>query len=66
MSLNEIYVPCNISDKSQCYPSDLYFRVMVLDNGRIQEFDKPGVLMEDKNSLFYSMAKDAGLTNNSS
>ena len=38
---------------------------MVLNNGKIQEFGKPSVLMEDEKTLFYSMAKDAGLITNS-
>ncbi|CAG7824411.1 unnamed protein product, partial [Allacma fusca] len=38
-----------------------YDRVMVLDNGEIQEFDSPAVLLQDSTSVFYSMAKNAGL-----
>ncbi|CAG7727247.1 unnamed protein product [Allacma fusca] len=38
-----------------------YNRVMVLDNGEIQEFDSPAVLLQDSTSVFYNMAKDAGL-----
>ncbi|EDV20619.1 uncharacterized protein TRIADDRAFT_50946 [Trichoplax adhaerens] len=36
-------------------------RVMVLDKGRIAEFDPPPVLLSRKDSIFYSMAKDAKL-----
>nr|XP_057915142.1 canalicular multispecific organic anion transporter 1 isoform X1 [Doryrhamphus excisus]XP_057915143.1 canalicular multispecific organic anion transporter 1 isoform X1 [Doryrhamphus excisus] len=36
-------------------------RVMVLDSGRIVEFDSPSRLLE-KQGHFYSMAKDAGIT----
>ena len=38
-----------------------YDRIMVLDNGVISEFDSPNQLLEDSNSMFHSMAKDAGL-----
>ena len=38
-----------------------FFRVLVLDQGEIKEFDSPDVLMADKDSVFASMAKDAGL-----
>ena len=38
-----------------------YDRIMVLDKGRIAEMDTPNKLLEDKNSIFYSMAKDANL-----
>jgi ABC-type multidrug transport system ATPase subunit len=37
-------------------------RVIVLDKGEIAEFDTVEALMADKNSIFYSMAKNAGLT----
>ncbi|KRY67187.1 Multidrug resistance-associated protein 1 [Trichinella pseudospiralis] len=36
-------------------------RIMVLDAGRIAEFEPPQQLLNNKNSIFYSMAKDAGL-----
>ena len=39
-------------------------RVMVLDQGQILEFDTPENLMKNKDSQFYSMAKNAGLTKN--
>merc|ERR1712062_775036 len=38
-----------------------YDRIMVLDKGIIAEFDSPNSLLENSNSMFYSMAKDAGL-----
>ncbi len=36
-------------------------RIMVLDKGRIVEFDPPQVLLSKKRSVFYSMAADAGI-----
>lgn len=40
---------------------DLIFRVMVLDQGAIKEFQSPQELLQNKDSVFYSMALDAGL-----
>ena len=39
-------------------------RVMVLDAGKIKEFETPEVLMNNRKSVFYGMAKDAGLVGN--
>lgn len=36
-------------------------RIIVLDQGVIVEFDSPQVLLSDKNSIFYGMAKNSGL-----
>lgn len=40
--------------------------MIVLDKGMIAEFDSPAALLDDKNSIFYGMAKNAGLVNNNS
>ena len=41
---------------------DIFFsRILVLDKGEIKEFDKPQTLLQNSNSVFYGMAKDAGL-----
>ncbi|XP_026676748.1 multidrug resistance-associated protein 1-like [Diaphorina citri] len=37
-------------------------RVLVLDKGLVVEFDSPSVLMKNKASIFYSMAKDADIS----
>ena len=38
-------------------------RVMVMDAGKISEFEDPAVLLKNKKSAFYLMAKDAGVVN---
>ena len=40
-------------------------RILVLENGRLKEFDSPSALLSDQTSIFYAMAKDAGLVNGS-
>ena len=40
-----------------------YNRVMVLSQGEIVEFDTPENLLQNEKSVFYGMAKDAGLVN---
>lgn len=39
-------------------------RVIVMDQGKIAEFDSPQNLLADKDSIFYGMAKNAGLVSN--
>jgi len=36
-------------------------RVMVMESGNISEFDRPSTLLNDTNSSFYKMSKDAGV-----
>jgi len=36
-------------------------RVLVLDAGKIVELDSPVTLLGNKNSVFYSLAEEAGL-----
>ena len=38
-----------------------YDKIMVLDRGELKEFNTPNILLEDPQSIFYSLAKDAGL-----
>ena len=46
---------------TQCCQMPACFRVMVLQNGEIVEFDSLANLLASSSSQFYSMAKDAGL-----
>lgn len=39
----------------------LFSRVIVLDKGCVKEFDSPTSLLKSQTSIFYGMAKDAGL-----
>lgn len=36
-------------------------KVIVLDKGQVIEFSSPTELLQNKNSVFYGMAKDANL-----
>lgn len=36
-------------------------KVLVLDKGMVAEFEPPKALLDNKNSIFYGMCKDAGL-----
>lgn len=38
-----------------------YDMILVMDNGIVSEYDSPKALLEDSDSLFYKMAKDAAL-----
>jgi hypothetical protein len=42
-------------------PLFLLYSIMVLDAGHLIEYDTPVDLLADRSSLFYSMARDAGL-----
>ena len=36
-------------------------RILVMAGGRIEEYAPPGVLLADRTSAFFTMARDAGL-----
>lgn len=38
-------------------------KILVLDGGKLKEFDTPENLLANPSSLFYSMATDSGLVN---
>lgn len=38
-----------------------YDKVLVLDQGKIAEYDSPENLLKDKNTIFYDMALKSGL-----
>ncbi|KAK9695279.1 hypothetical protein K7432_013049 [Basidiobolus ranarum] len=40
-----------------------YDKILVLDGGRVKEFDSPKNLLSDANSSFYSMVQETGPTN---
>ena len=41
--------------------SNIHSRIMVVNRGSIAEFDSPANLLLNKNSIFYSLAKEAGV-----
>ena len=38
-------------------------KILVLDGGKLKEFDTPENLLANSSSFFYQMAKDSGLVN---
>ncbi|XP_037583081.2 ATP-binding cassette sub-family C member 3-like [Dermacentor silvarum] len=38
-----------------------YDRILVMDDGRVREYDTPASLLSDRSSCFYRMATDAGV-----
>uniref|UniRef100_A0A1B6H685 ABC-type glutathione-S-conjugate transporter n=1 Tax=Homalodisca liturata TaxID=320908 RepID=A0A1B6H685_9HEMI len=38
-----------------------YNRILVLDKGKVKEFDAPNTLVQNPQSIFHSMVKDAGI-----
>lgn len=50
-----------LQQRSSYLISDLLCRVLVLDKGYVVEFDSPENLLRNRDGIFYSMAKEAGL-----
>ena len=40
-------------------------KIIVMDQGRVAEFDSPTALLLNKDSIFYSLASEAGLVRGS-
>ena len=66
-NLYNIHVQClpgpsgvisNASSRASIIDSD---KVVVMEEGRVKEVDSPENLLKNENSLFYSLAKEAGL-----
>ena len=38
-----------------------FFRILVMDDGHVAEFDAPNTLLMNKQSMFYGLARDAGI-----
>ena len=53
------FICSNVKKNRLSFP--IFHRVLVLDQGEIKEFDSPETLMANKESMFASMAKDAGI-----
>lgn len=54
----ELHTSCLNSDYNH---QTISSRILVLDTGSIVEYDSPKNLMNNKRSVFYGMALDAGL-----
>jgi len=39
------------------YTYYIFCRILVMDNGKVIEFESPNVLLEDKNSYFYNLVQ---------
>ena len=40
---------------------NILFRILVLSEGEVKEYDTPQALLNNQKSVFYAMAADAGL-----
>ena len=39
----------------------IYCRIMVMDGGKVVEFEPPNALLDNTSSMFYGLVRDAGL-----
>lgn len=51
-------IPKVMCERSNLFLSD---RIIVLEKGRVAEFDTPAALLAKKESLYYGLVKEAGL-----
>jgi len=54
-----VCVSVNLWSLCNCFVA--YCRVLLLESGNVKEFDSPTTLLTNRNSQFYSLAKNAGL-----
>lgn len=59
-TLEEILTNKNIFRRIDKHFLALY-RILVMDAGKVKEFDSPTALLADSKSIFHGMAADAGL-----
>ncbi|KAL4217443.1 hypothetical protein ACF0H5_023893 [Mactra antiquata] len=61
-TINDEFTDCTVLTIAHRLKTVLdYDRILVLNEGVVQEFDPPQLLLNDTTSAFYAMAKDAGL-----
>jgi len=39
------------------YTNYIFCRILVMDNGKVVEFESPNVLLQDKKSYFYNLVQ---------
>jgi ATP-binding cassette subfamily C (CFTR/MRP) protein 1 len=61
-TIKEKFADCTVITIAHRLPTILdSTKVLVLDQGRVVEYDSPKKLLEDKQSFFYSLARNAGI-----
>lgn len=39
------------------YTYHFFCRILVIENGKVMEFESPNILLQDKNSYFYNLVQ---------